>query len=81
MSKDLIDYALSLSAGKYLPMQYMNQILAKFHENKVENIDDAKKLNFQKEMGGSLNKNDYVKREYSNKQLNSLFDNLDEVEI
>ena len=80
LNSELVDYALKLSIGKYMPMQYMNQILAKFHENKVETIDEAKKLNIGKDFGSS-SKNDYVKREYSNKQLNSLFDNLDEVEI
>ena len=80
ISLELIDYAITLAIGKYLPMQYMNQILAKFHENKVKTVDEAKGLNLQKS-NSSVDKNSYVQREYSNKQLNSLFDNLDEVEI
>ena len=79
ISQELIDYAVTLSVGKYMPIPYMNQIIAKFHEEKVKSVEEAKKLNLNSVK--NRENSAYMKREYSNKQLNSLFDNLDEVEI
>ena len=82
ISEELIDYATTLAEGKAYAMEYMNKILASWHENKISNLADAKtfKLDFafaENKKREKLN----IEREYSKKDLENLFDNLEEVEI
>lgn len=83
MSEELIMYAVGLAVNKYMPMQYLNKILSEYHANQVKTIDDAKKV-----VVVSETKNTKIdtskraeKREYSKQELDSLFDNIYEVEI
>ena len=83
-SHDLIAYAAEISANKSYPMQYMNNVLAKWHENNVKTIEDAKKVvinvpteNEPKKKRKKL-KNE---RTYSSEEIAGLFTSLEEVEI
>lgn len=42
-SPELISYAATLSVGKLGPLQYMNRLLATWHDKGVKNIEEAKK--------------------------------------
>jgi DnaD/phage-associated family protein len=82
ISYELINYAASLAAGKSQPMKYLNGILAKWHENKISTLEDAKKVAIdmpsqeRKKPASNIKSRDYTKEE-----LNALFDSLEEVEI
>lgn len=81
MSKELIDFAVTSSVGRYMPMQYVNKILSEYHINKIGSIDDAKKFT---PVAGSLPKTtgkEVKKTEYTKQELESLFDDIQEVEI
>lgn len=86
LSQELIDYAVELSKGKYMAMQYLNRILSEYHSNKIASLDDAKKYKLSFSAGSSSTKSVSTtktakKREYSKKELDSLFDNLEEIEV
>ena len=74
---DIIDLATTLSMGKNNAMQYMNKILSTWKSKGVVTLEQAKaNANFVAD-------NTQVKKsdKYTKEQLNSLFSNLDEVEI
>lgn len=85
MPKDVIDYAVSLAKGKYSAMQYLNRILAEYHRLGIHDLESAKnnKLNFVSVTTSAPkeNKKSASKREYTKKELESLFDEITEVEI
>lgn len=87
VSDEILEYAIGLSVGKYSAMQYLNRVLSEFHSGGVVTLDDAKKFKLSFVNKG-INKDikttsakDAKKREYSKKELDSLFDDLYEVEI
>lgn len=83
MSAELINYAITLSIGKPQPLQYMNKVLSKWHENNIKTVDEAKKCtDLTKETKTiTSNCNNYQTRDYTSEQINSLFTNLEEIEI
>ncbi len=79
-NKDLILYAGELSKDKANPVKYMNSILSNWHINQVNTLQKAKE-NSQPIKETKKTEVDFRTRSYSNEELNSLFDNLDEVDI
>ena len=85
-SSELIKYAVELSKGKYSAMQYLNRVLSEYHNAGIKSVDEAKnfKLSFA---SSSLSTSKTTspkrakKREYSKKELDSLFDDITEIEI
>ncbi|MBE5757833.1 MAG: DnaD domain protein [Clostridiales bacterium] len=86
MSEEVLKFACSMCDGKYLPMQYLNKILSECHTHNLKTLDDVKKHKFTF-VNNTLNNSSKTsgkeakKREYSKKELDSLFDNIEEVEI
>lgn len=87
MGEEIISYAITLSKGKYSPMQYLNRVLSEYHVGGVKTVDDAKKFQLSF-VGGNVSASksksspkDAKKREYSKKELDSLFDDVYEIEI
>lgn len=76
-SEDIIDLASTLSIGKSNAMQYMNKILSSWKAKGVTNIEQAKLNSTFDTKTEQVKKSD----KYTKEQLNSLFSNLDEVEI
>lgn len=83
LSDEVINYAVTQAKGKYMPMQYLNKLLSEYHNANVKSIDDAKGVNLgsQKIVSKSANSKEAKSREYSKKELDSLFDDIYEVEI
>lgn len=82
ISSELINYGASLACGKAQPMRYLNGILAKWHESKIETIDDAKKVSFDSAPKSNKKVSANIKsREYTKEELGALFDSLEEVEV
>lgn len=81
ISNELINYACQLAQGKTYAIEYMNKILSKWHENKIENLEQAKE--FKIEINSQLTKTEKLKneREYSKTEVENLFSSLEEVEI
>ena len=85
ISSDVLDYAISISSDKYQPMHFLNKVLAKYHTSNVVTVEEAKKIEIN--FGTTLQKQGTTKarmaegREYSPKELNSLFTVLKEVEL
>lgn len=85
ISRELIEFATELSKGKYMAMQYLNRLLSEYHANKISSVEDAK--NFKTSFGAavvnkvSTSSKAAKKREYSKKELDSLFDDIEEIEI
>ena len=76
ISKELIDYASSLSIGK--SMQYLNSILANWHNSNINSVDEAKKHPLQ---NNSIKPANFQGRSYKKEQLDALIQSIDEVEI
>ena len=86
LNDEIIEYACSLCDGRYLPMQYLNKILSECHLNKLNTVDKVKKHKFMSLVSNSQttkksSNKEAKKREYSKKELDSLFDDIEEVEI
>lgn len=85
LNDDVIEYAVEQSIGKYMPMQYLNKLLSEYHTAGINTLDDAKKYYTKDVKGASKATNpsskEAKKRDYSKKELDSLFDNIYEIEI
>lgn len=82
LNDDIIMYMSTFCEGKYLPMQYLNKLLSECHLNNLTTLGDVKKHNFSTSVVNSKSSvKEAKKREYSKKELDSLFDNIEEVEI
>ncbi len=75
MSKELIMYASELAAGK--SMQYLNSILANWHNSDVRSVEEAKK----KPAVSAPKPANFQGRSYKSDQLAALIQSIDEVEI
>jgi hypothetical protein len=82
LNDEIIKYVCTLCDGKYLPMQYLNKLLSECNSNNLTTIDMVKKHKFLNtlEVVKKTNK-EAKKREYSKKELDSLFDDIQEIEI
>lgn len=76
-NEQVIDFATSLSVGKSNAMQYMNKILSSWKTNGVTTLEQSKASSTFVSADNNVKKSD----KYTKEQLNSLFSNLDEVEI
>lgn len=78
-NEQIIDFATSLSVGKSNAMQYMNKILSSWKSLGVTTLEQAKSnsLSTSSSYETQVKKSD----KYTKEQINSLFSNLDEVEI
>ncbi len=80
ISQELILFASKQSADKVQPIQYLNKILSSYYLNKITSVADARSQTpvAQKKVVDNKKK---IGREYSAKELNSLFDSVYEVEL
>lgn len=76
LSKELICYASTLAAGK--SMQYLNSILANWHNNNITTVEGAKK---QPAPASNIKPANFQGRSYKKEQLDALIQSIDEVEI
>ena len=76
---EIINFATTLSMGKSNAMQYMNKILSSWKAKGINTLEQAK----ENSTFVSTTQVPQVKKsdKYTKEQLNSLFSNLDEVEI
>lgn len=81
---EIIMLVTTIAKDKSQPIQYMNKILAGMYENKISTLDKATEhLNTFGKVENKPQKNiaNFVQREYNQKDLDALFDTLDNVEI
>lgn len=82
ISVELIEYAVTKCVGKYMPMQYLNNMLATYHNQNITSVEDAKKIDVKvTENKNTTTGKEAKKREYSKEELGSLFDSITEIEI
>ncbi len=81
LGEDVIEYAVTLSTNKYMPMQYLNKILAQYHSAGVKTVDDAKKVVCVSGTSQPASNKSAQSREYTRSELDSLFDDIKEIEI
>ncbi len=81
MTEELIDYATDKSVGMSMPMQYLNKLLSTYYSKKITTVDEAKELEADKKPATKKDCEKAKGSEYSKQQLNSLINNLFEVEI
>jgi DnaD/phage-associated family protein len=83
--KEVLEHAVSISKGKYSAMQYLNRVLSEYHGAGIKTKDEASKfkLSFESSRPAktSSSPKSAKKREYTKKQLDSLFDDITEIEI
>lgn len=81
---EVLTYAIEISKNKVQPMQFLNRVLSIYFNKGIKTVEDAKKEKFDFEETYTKQKNNakYVKaRSYSKEQIESLFDNVNEVEL
>ena len=87
LNSEIITFASKSAKGKIQPIMYLNKLLSVFHTKNIHTIDEAKKEieEFNKTNTHSTNtQNNQVyksTREYSQSELNALFDSLDDIEV
>lgn len=80
ISDELIDRACTLACNKPQPLTQMNKILSSWHEQNITTVEQTNNINIEKSSKQKITKN-YDTRNYTNEEINSLFTNLEEVEI
>ena len=82
-TKEVLDYAVSISKDKMQPMQFLNRVLSIYHNKGITTVEAAQneKLDFESAYKKQSKKPTIEKQEYTKDQLNSLFDNINEVEL
>lgn len=82
LSEELIAYAVTKCSGKYMPMQYLNNILATYHNQNIKTVEEAQKLIVNNSSSKKTTTGKEAnKREYTKEELGSLFDSIQEIEI
>ncbi len=84
ISDELIDFAIDKSIGMAMPMQYLNKLLSTFYNKKITTEEQAKEsMEYKKQPNNAktIVAENARGAEYSKQQLNSLINNLFEVEI
>ncbi len=82
ISRELIEFAVSKASGKYMPIQYLNNILSTYHNQGILNVGEAKKIIIETSGSPKMSSGkEAKKREYSKEELGSLFDSIAEIEI
>lgn len=79
MADDIIDYAVSISADKYMPMQYLSRILSSYHDRGIKTVEEAKK--FTPDFGRAKSNTMQNTRSYTKEELSCLFTPIDEIEL
>jgi DnaD/phage-associated family protein len=82
---DLINYACTFAQNTDLPMNYLNKILSKYHENNISTVDGAKNYKIPTTLTSSsknnVNYKSFSDRKYTSDELSSLYNNLDNLKI
>ena len=81
ISQELLDYACTKCAGQYLPMQYLNKLLATYFNSGVTTVEQAEKINLPSSTQPVVSSKKPTARKYTKDELDSLFTNLDEVQL
>jgi hypothetical protein len=63
-----------------MPMQYLNKLLSEYHIQGINTVEEAKKKSVPVAQTVSSSK-EAKKRQYTKKELDSLFDDIYEIEI
>ena len=79
--QDIILYASEIANGKLNPVSYLHKILLTWHEQGVKTLEEAKKQGIIKEENRSKITPTFQTHSYSKDEIDTLFDNLDKVEI
>lgn len=80
----LLDYAISLSASKSLPLQYLNKLLSVYHSKNITTVEEAEKENigFGNQTNTKSQKQPTIKqRSYSKEEMSSLIQNIKEIDL
>lgn len=77
----VIEYAISLAAGKAQPMQYVNKILSNWKEQGIATLEQAQKTDIKPNCAKAEPKPEFMTHSFSSEELSALFDNLDEVKL
>lgn len=82
LPKEVINYAVTISKDKMLPMQFLNRVLSTYHNKGITTLEQAKaeQIDFETSYKKS-SKPSVEKHEYTKGQLSSLFDTVNEVEL
>ena len=81
IGEELLEYAISISQGKTQPYQYLNKVLANFHEKDINSVEKAKEQNLNLSANNSNKELNMNTRSYTDEEVNRLFDNLKEIDI
>ncbi len=79
----LIEYAISLSSDKALPMQYLNKILSYYHTNNISTVEQAQKQNisFASPVKEKTKKSGIKQRQYTKEEMSNLIQNIKEIDL
>lgn len=81
INDEVLSYAIAQSKNKIQPMQFLNRVLSIYFNKGIKTVDQAKaeKLDFESTYTKESKKPKSTK--YSKEEINSLFDNVNEVEL
>ncbi len=83
LSHEIIMLAAGVAKDKSQPISYLNKMLSSLYDGKINTIESAKKHfdNFSFKTDAKSSYKGYEERNYDKKDLDTLFDNLDNIEI
>ncbi len=82
ISNEVLNYAVDISKTKIQPMQFLNRVLSIYHNKGINSVEAAKaeKLDFETTYQ-KTNSKAIKSKSYSKEEIESLFDNVNEVEL
>lgn len=80
MPAELVNFAVSLSVGKFMPLQNVNKLLSTWHSKHIESLADAKKCTSV--ANSALPKVEENKgKSFNKEELDALFDSLEDIDL
>ncbi|MBP3345337.1 MAG: DnaD domain protein [Clostridia bacterium] len=82
ISDSLIEHAITLAKGKENPLKYLSRVLADWHEKGIKTVEEAKNTSpIASQTTPQEPKKNFTGRSYSSKELNALFQSIDEIDV
>lgn len=79
--EELLTYATTLAKGKDNPLKYLAKILADWHEKGIKTKQDAEKTTPLSKIENNVPQKNFSGRSYSSKEINALFQSIDEIDV
>ena len=80
-TNEIISLVAEKSKNTNQPLRYMNRLLLDLNSRNIKDVKEVEKQLAKTTISPQATKADFTQREYTNEELNALFDSLDDIEV